>query len=431
MSQSGLISYSPVNIHCNDFLQLVADENKPFASQKNIHVSLSCNEHIWCYADEQMVRIAIRNLFHNSLKFTPEGGMISIHCTLEETCVKIEIIDTGVGMDAATIEKLFEVNNVISEKGTRDEEGRGLGLLVVKDFILRNKGSIEVLSKKKNGSNFIVRLPIGNAEQTYTEPKILETIAPIQLQSQHKYDITVVIVDDNDLLRNQLSKSLSEIYNVVACANATEAIEVLKTNKVHIVISDIIMGEIDGISLCNIIKQELHLPIPIILITGIESVDAQVSAYNSGADDFIKKPFELDVLIARIQNLLAAQNHVKTSTFDIGTNKLKPQDEVFAEKLRSEVEKGIPDPDFSVEILAQRMGTSRANLFKKTKKSIGISPSDYIHHARLEVASVLLKENKYRIAEVAYMVGYSDPLYFSSCFSKHYGVSPSDYKGKI
>jgi len=431
MSQSGLISYSPVNIHCIDFLQSVVEENKPYALQKNIRVSLSCDDKFWCFADEQMIRIVIRNLFHNSMKFTPEGGMISILCSYDNAHLKIEVIDTGVGMDSSVIEKLFEVDSVISEKGTRDEEGRGLGLLVVKDFVTRNNGSIEVTSKKKNGSNFIIRLPKGNAEFSPVQQMSNETPLVKTIQFQKQNNISVLLVDDNDKLRNQLSQSLGDIFTVTACSNATEALNVLKTNKVHLVVSDIVMGEIDGISFCKIIKNELKLSIPIILITGVDSTDAQVSAYNSGADDFIKKPFELDVLIARMQNLLVAQNNSRSSSFDIGSSKLKPQDEIFAEKLRVEVEKGISDAEFSVEVLATRMGTSRANLYKKTKKAIGISPSDYIHHARLEVASVLLKENKYRIAEVAYMVGYSDPLYFSSCFSKHYGVSPTDFKSKF
>ncbi len=430
MSQSGLLSNSPVNINIRKFLLSIENYNKALSDQKNIRISVSCREDLWCFADEQMIRIAIRNIFQNSVKFTPEGGMITMHCTEEESMVRIEIIDTGVGMDAATIERLFEVESVISEKGTGDEEGRGLGLLVVSEFITRNKGSIEVKSKKNNGSNFIVRLPKGQMDSG----KVTETLKvpdpATTIERTKKSNINILLIDDNDKLREQLAKNLEDFYTTVSCANANEALEIIKTTKFHLIISDIMMGDIDGITLCNSIKNELKLNIPIILITGIDSTDMQVKAYNSGAEGFIKKPFELDVLLARIDNLLATQTNIRVKGFDMGAKKLKPQEDIFVEKFKDEVGKGISDPNFSVEILAQNLGTSRANLFKKTKSIIGISPSDYIQHARLEVASMLLKDKKYRISEVAYMVGFSDPHYFSNCFSKHYGISPTEYKAK-
>jgi AraC-like DNA-binding protein len=187
------------------------------------------------------------------------------------------------------------------------------------------------------------------------------------------------------------------------------------------------MGEIDGLTLCKIIKNDLNLHLPVILITGIDSAEMQVEAYNSGVDAFIRKPFEFNVLLARVQNLIKTHKNEHNKSFKLISSKLKSQEEMFIEKLKSEVEKGISNPEFSVEILAESMGYSRANLFRKTKKIIGISPSEYILHTRLHVAANILQDKKLRVTEVAYLVGFSDPHYFSNSFAKHFGVSPSDY----
>ncbi len=429
MSQSGLLSYSPVNINIGELLQSVGDNNKIFAAQKNIHIAVSCENDLWCYADEQMMRVVVRNLIQNSVKFTNDGGTISIRCADDGAMVHIEIVDTGIGMDEVTIKNLFEVNSLVSDRGTSDEEGHGLGLLVVKEFIVRNNGHIEVKSKKNKGSNFIITLPKAlSGKMSKPEKHIAENVVLNKRNSKNNTS-TIVVVEDNDKLREQLASGLSSYFEVIACKNATEAIEECKKSTVHLMVSDIVMGDIDGISLCKTIKNELGLNIPIILITGVDDPDVQTNAYNNGADAFIRKPFEFTLLLARIQNLLSSQKDHWNKGFEL-IKKLKPQDEIFLENLKKEVELGIPDPEFSVESLALKLGTSRTNLFRKTKSCVGLSPNDFIRYARLDVAAKLLKEKKYRITEVAYMVGFSDAQYFSNSFSKRYGMSPSDYKCK-
>ncbi|MBK8806031.1 MAG: response regulator [Bacteroidales bacterium] len=428
MSQSGLVSFTPMNIRMQQFITAELESNRLFAAQKNIKLVGSCNEKTVCFADEQMLRIMIRNLIQNSVKFTPEGGMISINCSEDDSYVKIEIIDTGIGMDENTMKTLFEVSSVISEKGTRDEEGRGLGLLVVKEFIEKNNGTIEVKSKKNKGSNFILKLPSGK-NYSENEPN---TILPTEKKDiiNKNPNISILLIDDNDRLREQLSKSLGDYYSVLNCNNAIDAIEIYKKNKIDLFISDIVMQDMDGITFCNYIKKELQLSIPIILITGLDDNDIQVKAYNCGADAFIKKPFEFELLLARIQNLLKQSSRTDSMTFTTSAKTQKPIDDVFLEKLKDEVEKGIPNADFSVEILADIMGISRASLFRKTRRILGISPSEYIQHARMQVAARFLQDKQIRVSEVAYMVGFSDPHYFSNCFTKHYGISPTEYKEK-
>lgn len=431
LTQSGLISYNPSNINCKRFMLEVIENNKEYSDQKDITISLSCEENICCYADKQMIGIAIRNLLQNSVKFTPEGGRISILCSRkDDSMLTIEIIDTGIGMDSKLANSLFELNTVISEKGTHGEEGRGLGLLVVNEFVGLNKGSIDVTSTKNKGTKFTISLPLGEEENSHQPIKKITQKNALAEHSIPNNEIQILLVEDNKSLREQLSKNISEHYIVTECDNAFDAIEKCKTTKVDLIVSDIIMENMDGISLCRTVKTKLQLNIPVILITGADDSQIQVDAYKTGADAFIKKPFEFDVLLARMQNLI--QNIEKSSAvnFNLSNINLKQQDEQFFERLKHEVELGIPDPSFSVEMLAEKLLTSRASLFRKTKKILGISPSEYIQLARLQIASKMLKTEDIRISEIAYMIGFSDPQYFSNCFSKHFGTTPTNYRSK-
>jgi len=285
-----------------------------------------------------------------------------------------------------------------------------------------------IVSCTLKGDNLdVIAFILPNKEiPTIELPQYVTTIDEVEKQT----GITLLVVEDNDKLRLNMCESLEDYYHVIACNNASKAIEVCKTTRVDLILSDIVMNLVDGISFCETVKQELKLNIPIILITGLDSSDIEIKSYNSGADAFIRKPFEFDILLARIQNLLKTKGNASPQVFKHTGEKIQPQDEAFASKLKAEIEKGIPNPDFSVEGLAKIMGSSRANLFRKSKKILGVSPSEYIQHARMQVAATILKEKKHRISEVAYMVGFTEPRYFSNCFSKHFGMSPSDYQTK-
>jgi len=430
LNQTGMISFAPSSFNLQSLITSITENNKDFYSKKKIKVSVACSNDIWCYADEQMMRIAIRNLFQNAVKFTPECGLISLFCSIQNDRIVLEIKDTGIGMDKESVEQLFDINAVHSEQGTQQEEGHGLGMLVVKEFLDKNNASIEVHSKRNSGTNFKITIPCGEERKAAANTMVRPTPTK-NAENEKNQDITILLVEDNKALREHLTNLLNDHYSVIACEDASKAFEVCKQEFVHIVISDIVMNEVDGITLCKAIKNDLKRSIPVVLITGLENSKMQIEAYNSGADAFIKKPFEFDVLLSRVQNLLTQKNVALKSDFTVPGQNLKPKDEQFIEKLKKEVETGIPNSQFSVELLAQTLGASRASLFRKCKKILGISPSEYIQYARLQVAANLLNDKELLIADIAYMVGFSDPHYFSNCFSKHYGLNPTDFRAKL
>lgn len=418
-TQSNNISYSPSEIEAESILEDAKNEILFSARDKSINIHTHIDEGCICFADEQMLRIVFRNILHNAVKFTPENGNISVVCKPEADFISISINDTGIGMEPETLQTLFSLKKT-GELKKGNSEGTGFGLLIVKDFLKINNGDISVVSKKGAGSKFIIKLPRAKQDNNNLR-KREKTVITTQNELQ-----TLVLVEDNENLREQLKDNLSDMFNVQDFPQAQEALQYVQMNRTGIVLTDIMLGGLDGLMLCKSIKEFSKNSIPVVIMTGVDNTQKQSESYHAGADAFLQKPFTFEVLHACLLNQLSKYEIEKpVANKEIALNPYG--EDAFISKFKQEIQKELDNPDFSIEELSNTLGLSRVNLYRKTKKSLGISPSEYMNLTRLQTAAEILKTQQYRVSEVAYMVGFSDPYYFSKSFSKHFGVSPSEY----
>jgi YesN/AraC family two-component response regulator len=304
-----------------------------------------------------------------------------------------------------------------------------------------NKGNLSVMSTEGEGTTITLQLPKGAAETS-----IPNDAADLDLAStdRENYDADnaplILIADDNIDILNYLTELLQPIYKIKSANNGEEALEIAQREVPDLILSDVVMPKLTGKELCHKLKSEvLTQHIPIILLTSEDSVEQQVDGLNSGADGYITKPFSNDILKAKIASLLKnielQRMHIRATILkneDIKPEMNLPQktEDLFIGQIKEIIKNNIASADLTVEFLAAETALSRVQLFRKMKAITGCSPSEYIKAIRLEYAADLLKYGDQNIAETAYMTGFSDPKYFSNCFSEKFGMTPSQWRGQ-
>ncbi len=424
------ISFNPVEINIGvliaDAMQIIYES----AQAKNIRIVVQSDYHTHAYVDPRMINVVFRNLLSNAIKFTPENGNIIISCSEEKDTLKISFIDTGIGIPSSTLSRLF--GNLHKEDitvGTHNESGSGLGLQVCKTFVEKNKGSISATSSPDNGSVFKVHIPKGtkpvrthSIEQTN---KYLHVSDVVNNEKQY----TILLIDDNKELMSVLNSYFSENFAVILAYDGNKGLHLAQNMNPDIIISDINVPEKNGLDICRILKQDTKTAhIPIILISGDNSDDTEITSYSCGANDFISKPFNPEALTFKINALLSFASNKKNP----GEKFVLPEssDEAIVKKIMDIMNENLNNPDYSVDLIAQELGLSRTQFWRKTKHAFNKSPGDLIRDIRLQKAKEMLESGNYRISEIAYNVGFNDPRYFSRCFSQQFGISPSDYHKK-
>ncbi len=399
--------------------------------EKNIHLTFTNQCSHSAYIDQRMISTVIRNLLNNAIKFTNEGGNIQISITdQDDQMIRWTIQDDGVGMTEKQTEQLFDKNSSSTTFGTKNEKGSGLGLKICQDFILFNKGSLNIQSQKNVGTTISISLPKGELTQDSKEESLNIEHQNHDENSDKKH---LLIVDDSAEILSFICDLLKPHYHIESATNGEDALFLAKKELPDLIISDIIMPKMDGRELCHCIKEDaLTQHIPVILLTSEDTVDDQVLGLNIGADDYITKPFNSEILKAKIATLLKnkelQRDHVRNHILRMPDMEIpESMDDTFIAKINDIIKENISTSNLSVEFLASETAISRVQLFRKMKAITGCSPSEYIKAIRLEHAAQILKQSKQNISEVAYMVGFSDPKYFSNCFSEKFGVTPSQY----
>jgi DNA-binding response OmpR family regulator len=323
--------------------------------------------------------------------------------------------------------------------------GTGIGLALTKDLVELHGGSISVESEIDKGTTFFVRLPIDKSY--FKDEEVDEETLPAQKTISGMDDNTshvvrasgnkphsILLLEDNNELLQLMVRLLGRDYNVFTGANGKEGLEILENEDIDLVVSDIMMPEMDGIEVCRYIKERLdYSHIPIILLTAKNTEEDRAEAYESGADAFISKPFNLPVLHARIKNLLKykermARDFKNQLVFEVKDLHYTSLDEEFMQRAIECVNKHLSDPDFDQPQFIEEMGTSKSTLYKKLKSLTGLNTSAFIRNIRLKAACQIMEEkHSIRISELAYAVGFNDPKYFSACFKKEFGMLPSEY----
>ena len=385
------------------------------------------------------------NLLSNAFKFTPEHGSVSVTVDRsvreQEPWLEIRVKDSGIGIPADKQDKIFERFFQHDLPRTVVNQGSGIGLSITKEFVRVHGGSITVESEVGKGSCFTVLIPLKDVgSQTEVAPDQPETDHAIIQEAAPGHDVVhgnklpvLLLVEDNEDFRFYLKDNLKLHYAIVEAKHGKEAWSRMLSTLPDLVVSDIMMPQMNGIELCKKIKSDPRVShVPVILLTARTAEEQKLEGFESGADDYITKPFNFEILQSRIKNLIhqrelfhkdfRKQFEVKASDMQITS-----LDEKLIQNAILRVEQHISDPDFSVEDLSRELGMSRVHLYKKLLALTGKSPLEFIRTIRLQQAAQLLEKSQLTVSEVAYKVGFNNPKYFTKYFKEEYRILPSAY----
>ena len=396
------------------------------------------------WIDPDLLEKVFVNLLSNAFKFTPEGGSVRIELTEEEDRVFIQVIDTGSGIQPGNLPHLFD------RFYTEDRSmGTGIGLHLVKEYIHMHGGEIRVESEPGQRTTFTVCLRKGKAH--FEDSDLMETSVSHQAYEASRlddsetkemlsktYPYTILITEDDDEVRCFLERELSLHFKIRTAANGKDALRVLEEEEISLVVSDVMMPEMNGFELCRMIKSQLPFShIPVILLTALTDERQRIFGITGGADDYIQKPFHTDYVKIKIIHLLQERQKLRERLLEkLRDNKLllsEPEkvesiDDAFLRKFAEQIEAVYADPEYNVEKLSETLGLSRGHLHRKIKELTGTAPVEFLRTYRLNKATQLLRQNAYTVSEVAYRTGFSSPAYFSKCFKAVYGVTPTEYQ---
>lgn len=396
------------------------------------------------WIDPDLLEKVLVYLLSNAFKFTPEGGSVRIELTEEEDRVFIRVIDTGSGIQPGNLPHLFD------RFYTEDRSmGTGIGLQLVKEYIHMHGGEIHVKSEPGQRTTFTVCLRKGKAH--FEDSDLMETSVSHQAYEASRlddsetkeilsktYPYTILITEDDDEVRGFLERELSLHFKIRTAANGKDALRVLEEEEISLVVSDVMMPEMNGFELCRTIKSQLLFShIPVILLTALTDERQRIFGITGGADDYIQKPFHTDYVKIKIIHLLQERQKLRERLLEkLRDNKLllsEPEkvesiDDAFLRKFAEQIEAVYADPEYNVEKLSETLGLSRGHLHRKIKELTGTAPVEFLRTYRLNKATQLLRQNAYTVSEVAYRTGFSSPAYFSKCFKAVYGVTPTEYQ---
>ena len=436
----------------NSYMNNVCATFRKYAEMKHVRFVYESNfDYLNVWFDSDKMGSILKNILSNALKYTPEGGNVCIYACEGENSWSIEVKDTGIGIPSCEQKKLFRNyfrgSNVINLKVT----GSGIGLMLVYKLVRLHKGKIQIQSTEHQGTCVQVTFPKGNshlhkakflspqAPDRYSEAIMphdtSEISASMEISQTNNSLQHILIVEDNDDLRNYLVNMFKTGYNVQSCPNGKEALVIMREFNPAIIISDIMMPEMGGDEFCSVIKNDLEMShIPIILLTALGDEKNMLEGLEIGADAYITKPFSVGILKATVKNILANRallrqvyNSIEDKEQNLPTNCTNNLDWKFIASVKECIKNNMENADFNVDMLSSLHHMSRTSFFNKLKALTGYAPADYIRMIRLQHAAQLLKQNKYTITEIADMVGFSDAKYFREVFKKYYNVSPSKF----
>ena len=463
--ESGKMSLQVMRVNIIDFLKPILASFVSHAQRQHLKYTTHFNtDDIEAYIDKDKVEKIILNILSNAFKFTPEYGKIEVIVTglkaskrLENDSVEISVKDTGIGIPTADLDRIFD--RFYQVDGSREDKrkGTGIGLSLTKELTELHGGSIEVCSEEGKGTSFTVRIPLSgdhltNAEIVDAELEkelseesigvideiIEEDYSPersLEVNSKIENLQTLLIIEDNDDVRNYLCDQLETNYKVLEADNGNDGFDIGKEELPDLVISDVMMPGLNGIELCKKLKSdERTCHIPVILLTAKADSTNKIEGFEAGADYYVTKPFNSNILELRIRNILKSRDLVKEHYGENRSIELEPKnikltspDELFLKRVLECVEEKMSVSDYSVEDMGRDLGMSRMQLYRKMKALTGQSANEFIRTIRLKRAAQLIEQDHLTIAEVTYEVGFNDLQYFRDCFKKQFGVNPSKY----
>ena len=443
--------FAPQNIH--ELIEGISERFAPTFEQGGKQFTVTYPEaHFTAMVDREAVTKVVSNLLTNANKYTKDDVRLTCSVEPDGDHFRIEVTDNGVGIREADQKRIFEPFFQAQD----NKPGTGIGLNIVKRIVDLHHGEISVASEVGKGSTFTVVLPVtqaisstANGEESkvksydYSQDKSNDSTREVipGLQDRHSSSLstlnsslpTLLIVDDSEDMVEFLSSNFRDKYEVITAGDGIEALDLLQKHEVSIIISDWMMPRMDGAEFCR----RVHLNpatshIPFVMLTAKTDDDSKVEGMDVGADTYIEKPFSVQYLEACIRNMLQARRRLmeRFSTLplepvtEIAQN---PTDNEFLVKMNKLIEDNFSNSELNVNFLADKLNISRSGLFAKIKTLADVTPNEMIQIVRLKKAAQLLKEGQHQISEICYMVGFSNPSYFSKCFQKQFGIKPGDF----
>lgn len=436
----------------NQYIQSYMQQFKAYAEQKGIDFQYQSDfSSLEVWIDQNKIDSILQNLLSNALKYTPKGGSVTIEAGHNKSRWTLIIKDTGIGIPKEDQKKLFKF--LFRGKNATNQliTGSGVGMLLTYRLIKNHEGKISFTSTENVGTTFQLSFPIRSEHYQYRNEEY-NNVVPVLLQDGISPVMPVVeqpqvtarpdsprilIVEDNASLRLFLMKSLSDTYQVEGAENGQEAIDKIKIQQPDLIISDVMMSVMDGETMCRTLKSDIETShIPIILLTALGDKKDILRGLETKADMYIVKPFDLMVLKANISNILENREIIRKKLQQASVSPEAPTEEIamptnldneFMQKVTTLVKENL-GKDLTVDTLCAGMNMSRTSFYNKIKALTGMAPNDFIRNIRMQEAATLLRSQKYTVAEVADMMGFADPKYFTDTFKKFYGVPPSIYK---
>nr|WP_129735541.1 substrate-binding domain-containing protein [Parabacteroides goldsteinii] len=431
------------------FVEEVKSYFENMAQSKQINYSFYHDmPSVLLWVDTDKMEKILANLLSNAFKFTPDGGTVTIRLQDHAGYVILSVEDSGIGIPPENLSSVFE------QFFTGDQNyitGTGIGLHLTYEFVSMHKGHIEVQSTPGKLTVFTVELPKGKShfDETCTfAPSVTELssgVANLDTKEMEEivkrtYDYTILIAEDDPDIGAYLQKELKQNFRILLAENGIKAWEILQREDVSMVMSDIMMPEMNGYELCKKIKSDIAFShIPVILLTALSDDKQRMYGIASGADEYIQKPFNMEEVKLRIVKRLEerarlrdtlAQEFQSSGSSDMKFGKVESMDELFMSKFMKLIEESYADSDFSIEKASEMIGLSRVHLYRKVKELAGITPTDFLRNYRLKRAAAMLQQKAYNVNEVAYATGFASPAYFSKCFKALYNITPTEYLGK-
>lgn len=401
------------------------------------------------------------NVIANALKYTPEGGKVEVTLTTgqDETIegplnryYEIRITDTGTGIDETEVERIFQRFYQTRQANANMNQGTGVGLHLTRSIVELHHGTIRAEANKQaeTGSCFIIRLPLGNhhiapeemesaTAETQAKPQVIIPSVPAEEKEEEKMKVRskyrIVVVDDEPEIRDYIAREFAGVCHILTCENGREALEVILKKTPDLVISDVMMPEMDGITLCRKIKQNVNINhVPVILLTARSKEEDNIEGLETGADAYMVKPFSVEILKKTALTLIRNRELLKNTfagnqqqTDKVKTVTVKSHDDKLMERIMKVINDNLANTDLNVELIAERVGISRVHLYRKLKELTNQSPSNFIRNVRLQQAAQMLAAKHMNINDVATATGFTNAAHFSNAFKELYGMRPTAY----
>ncbi|MDR0412482.1 MAG: response regulator [Dysgonamonadaceae bacterium] len=416
----------------------VYEQYESNAKMNNIEISFHPEvEELKSNVDKEAVYKIVSNLISNAVKHTQ--SKIEIKLETKESNIYISVTDDGAGIDKKYLDAVFEPFFQISDNANGLKTGTGLGLSLSKSLAEKHNGDITAISAENEGSTFTLRLPVTENDNTpaETETSTFQPEASVTIETGHAPSLQtrILVAEDNRDLRDFLINSLCEDFTVFGAENGAEALKIIEKESIDLIISDIMMPEMDGLELCNRVKSDVsYSHIPLILLSAKTDTPTKIEGLSKGADVYLDKPFSFEQLRAQINSIIENRNHIRLNFIKSPLQYFKQnasEDDdgqaEFIEKLNAMILANMDDENFTIDVCAGQFAMSRSNFHKKIKNITGMTPNDYIKLIRLTRSAQLLASGKYKINEVCYMTGFNTPSYFSKCFYDHFGKLPREF----